>query len=168
MFLEKKNQIYFLSVGVSFVSLIKLSAHTKTNSIKLFLSLGGLRAVKSQRIKHLNKTILQPVCIEPLIFILHLYEIFFKRWSLKSKYLTGRFFLFPPFLIFSLFPEYIVLFKYLTRQTVLSLNLNSGKRALEKVTRLSFKWKGHTSGLLLHFHDKDCIWHLIPNIFQEI
>lgn len=79
MFLEKKNQIYFLSVGVSFVSLIKLSAHTKTNSIKLFLSLGGLRAVKSQRIKHLNKTILQPVCIEPLIFILHLYEIFFKR-----------------------------------------------------------------------------------------
>lgn len=74
---------------------------------------------------------------------------------MKSKYLTGNLFL-PRFLIFPLLSEYIVL-NILQDRQVLSLNLNPGKRALEKVTRLSFKPKGHTSVLLLHFHDKDCI-----------
>jgi len=40
---------------------------------------------------------------------------------------------------------------------VFSHNLNPGERALEKVTRLSFKGEGHTSGLVLDFNDKDCI-----------
>lgn len=71
------------------------------------------------------------------------------------KYLTRD--LFPSFPTFSLFPEHVLLFKYFTRQAVFSFNLNPDERALEKVTRLLFKGEGHTSGLLLHFHDKDCI-----------
>lgn len=91
---RKNCQISFLSVDVSFVSLIKLSAHTVTNAVKLLLLLGGLRAVKSQSKKHLNKTMLKQVCIELLVVSLYLCEMHFKKKSFKSKYLTRIFYLF--------------------------------------------------------------------------